>query len=49
MQLILLSASAGFLIGILFYPEDGSDVSPKRRAFYEEYGFIVHKILIFLV
>jgi hypothetical protein len=32
---------AGFSLGLFFFPEDGSDVSPKRRLNFNELGGII--------
>jgi hypothetical protein len=34
----LPSASVGFLLGLLFDPEDGGDVLLKRQALFETHG-----------
>jgi hypothetical protein len=39
---------AGFLLGLFFDPEDGSDVPPKRRlTFSGVHGVISEKIILF--
>lgn len=42
-ELSWLPVSAGFLLDIYFYPEDGSSVSVERLLFTELYGVPIQK------